>query len=153
VEVTVSDGSGVRLTGPATRDLPVESLVCKACDRQTVTRDLPPIGIDVAAVLEQLAEVGESAGPEPESHDPPTCACGVSALTWSTVVPLTVHTAGATMIGEVSTTHSSAAPSGILSCPACSGSWDVTRPGMPTRILKAFSAFTAAVSRGEVGVG
>jgi len=151
--LTASDSRGVRLAGPTARDVPVESLACKACDRQTVTRDLPPIGIDVAAVLEKLAEVGGSDGPALEPHDAPTCTCGASALTWSTVVPLTVHAAGAVMIGEVSTRHSSAAPSGILSCAACSGSWDVTRSDLPTRIGQAVSGFAAALSRGEVGVG
>ena len=153
VEVTASDGSGVRLVGPAMRDLPVESLTCKACDRQTVTRDLPPIGIDVATVLEQVAEGGRFDGPALESHDAPTCTCGVPALTWSTVVVLTIHTAGTTMIGEVTTTHSWADPTGTMSCSACSGSWDVTRLDVPTRISKAFSAFAGALSRGDVGVG
>src|SRR3954454_12801712 len=54
--VLIASGrGGVVLAGPTVRDLPVESLTCKACARQTVTRDLPPIGIDVAAVLQQLA--------------------------------------------------------------------------------------------------
>ena len=153
VVLTASGSSGVRLVGPATLDLPVESLVCKACDGRTVTRDLPPIGIDVAAVLEQLAEVGRSDVAAREPQDAwPTCACGVPALTWSTVVPVAVHTAGPTMIGEVATTRRSAAPTGILSCAACSRSWDATRPDLPTRVLNAFRAFDASLSRGEVGV-
>ncbi|RNM11495.1 hypothetical protein EFL26_22565 [Nocardioides pocheonensis] len=151
--LTVSESRGVRLVGPPILDLPVESLVCKACDGRTVTRDLPPIGIDVAAVLEQLAGVGRSDVAAPGTHDAaPTCACGAPDLTWSTVVPLTVHTAGTTMTGEVPTTPSSASPTGILSCAACSGSWDATHPDLPARILNAFSAFDAALSRGEVGI-
>jgi hypothetical protein len=154
VVLTASDSRGVRLAGPPMLDLPVESLACKACDRQIVTRDLPTIGIDVAAVLEQLAEVGRSGGPVLASQGAsPICVCGVPALTWSTVVPLTVHTAGATMLGEVSTTHSSAPQTATLLCAACSGSWDVTRLDLPAHIREAFSAFTAALADGDVGVG
>lgn len=154
VVLTGSESRGVLLVGPPMVDLPVESLVCKACDARTVTRDLPPIGIDVAAVLGQLAEVGRSDVAAPEPHDAsPTCACRAQALTWSTVVPLAVHTAGTTMIGEVATTRPSAPPSGALSCAACSGSWDATRADLPAPILDAFRAFDAALSRGEVGVG
>ena len=40
----------------------MESLTCKACGRHTVTRDLPPIGIDVVAVLEQLAPAENAPG-------------------------------------------------------------------------------------------
>lgn len=153
VVLTASESRGVRLVGPVMLDLPVESLVCKACDGRTVTRDLPPIGIDVAAVLEQLAEVGRSdvAAREPRDASP-TCTCGVPALTWSTVVPIAVHTAGTTMVGEVATTRPSAAPTGILSCAACSGSWDAARPNLPARVLDALRAFDAALSGGEVWV-
>jgi hypothetical protein len=56
--LTASHGGGIGLAGSTVRDLPVESLTCKACARRTATSDLPPIGIDVVAVLEQLAAVG-----------------------------------------------------------------------------------------------
>jgi hypothetical protein len=152
--LSASDSRGIRLAGPTMLDLPVESLTCKACDRQTVTRDLPPIGIDVAAVLEQLAAVGRTDRPALSLQDgSPTCTCGVQALTWSTVVTLTVHTVGSTMLGEVSSRHSAAARTGTLSCVECSRSWDVTRPDLPAQVREAISAFTAALSRGGVGVG
>src|SRR5207247_1313485 len=101
---------------------------------------LPPVGIDVSAVLEQLAAAGRTDGsafrPQVASL---TCTCGVPALTWSSVVRLTVHTVGATMLGEVASTHSAAAPTGTLSCAACSRSWDVARLDLPAQIREALS--------------
>jgi hypothetical protein len=150
VVLTASRGHGIGLAGPTVRDLPVESLTCKACARRTVTRDLPPIGIDVAAVLEQLAAVGRTALPALSLRaGSPTCTCGVQALTWSTVVTLTVHAAGVTMLGEVSS-RPAPTPTGTLSCAACSRSWDVTRPDLPAQVREAISAFTAALSHGHV---
>ncbi|WP_457111540.1 hypothetical protein [Marmoricola sp. URHA0025 HA25] len=132
------------------RDLPVESLTCKACARQTVTRDLPPIGIDVAAVLQQLAGGRAIAPPPGERGGSPTCTCGEQALTWSSVVGLSVHVAGATMRGEVSSRQ--AVPTGTLSCGACSRSWDGTRADLPPVIREALSTFTGALARGAVAL-
>jgi hypothetical protein len=152
--LTGSDSRGIRLAGPTMRDLPVESLTCKACARQTVTRDLPPIQIDVAAVIEQLAAVGPTEPPPLGLRaGSPTCTCGEPALTWSSVVTLTVHVAGATMLGEVSSKHVAATPTGTLSCGACSRSWDATHLNLPLQIREAISAFTAALSRGDVRLG
>jgi hypothetical protein len=148
--LTASHGRGIGLAGTDVRDLPVESLTCKACARRTVTSDLPPIGIDVVAVLEQLAAVGRTALPSSGVQPlPPTCTCGSQTLTWSTVVALTVHTAGATMVGEVSA-RSFAVPTGTLRCGSCSGSWDVARADQPAQIRKATTAFCVTVSRGDV---
>jgi hypothetical protein len=153
--LTSSHSGGIHLVGPPLLDRPVESLTCKACDRQIVTRDLPPIGIDIAAVLQQLAEIGRTDGPALDLEDAmPTCTCGVQALTWSTVITLTVHTAGATMHGEVSSRDWPATPTGTLSCAACSRSWKVGTPsGMQEQIREALSGFAAALSCGEVGLG
>jgi hypothetical protein len=149
--VIASRNSGVVLAGPAERNLPVESLTCKACARQTVTRDLPPIGIDVAAVLEQLAAAGRAVvRPLGERGGSATCPCGEQALTWSTVVTITVHVAGATIRGEVSSRQVAAAATGTLSCGACARSWDGTSPHLPTQIREALGAFTGALARGDV---
>jgi len=40
--LTASPGPGIRLVGPAVRDVAVESLTCEACARETLTGDLPP---------------------------------------------------------------------------------------------------------------
>jgi hypothetical protein len=148
--LTASGSGGIGLAGSTVRELPVESLTCKACGRHTVTRDLPPIGIDVVAVLEQLA-AAETARPSPGvGAISPMCACGSPILTLSTVVALTVHTAGATMLGEVSPGNSAATPGGTLTCGACSRSWDVTRSDLSAHVREAVSAFIAALSRGDV---
>jgi hypothetical protein len=149
--LTASD-DGIGLAGSTVRDLPVESLTCKACGTNTFTRDLPPIGIDVAAVLEQLRATTTRA----PLHVPPaapTCRCGSEALTWSSVVELTVHTAGETMLGEVTTEASMGAPSGTLTCGACSGSWNSSRPDLPRQAQDAITAFISALSRGDVRSG
>jgi hypothetical protein len=152
--LTASHGRGIGLAGSTVRDLPVESLTCEACARRTATSDLPPIGIDVVAVLEQLAAVGGSALPSPGVRSlRPTCTCGSKTLTWSTVVALTVHTAGATMLGEVSSPHPGATPTGTLTCGECSGSWDVADPDQPAQIREATTAFCAALHRGDVRPG
>ena len=149
--LTGSDSRGVGLAGSTARDVRVESLTCKACARETVTRDLPPIDIDVAGVLEQLAAVGRTVLPLVGLRaGSPTCTCGERALIWSSVVTLTVHVAGATMLGEVSSRHLAATPTGTLSCGVCARSWDATRPNLPLQIREAISAFTAALSRGDV---
>lgn len=150
-----SDSGGIQLAGPPMSDRPVDSLTCKACDRQVVTRDLPPIGIDLAAVLQQLAAAGRPDGPALELDTAaPTCTCGAQALTWSTLITLTVHMAGATMLGEVSSRDWPATPTGTLSCAACSRSWEVvTAAGMAEQVREALSRFDAALSRGAVELG
>jgi hypothetical protein len=120
--LTASESRGIGLAGPTVRDLPVESVTCKACGRYTVTRDLPPIGIDVAAVLEQLAAAGQTARPSLDARaTSPVCTCGSHTLTWSTVVALTVHTAGTRMLGEVSPRSPAGTPRGTLRCGAGPG--------------------------------
>src|SRR5699024_2618841 len=115
---------------------PVESLTCEACGTETVTRDLPPVGIDVAAALEELA-----AGQPPSlSPGAPTCACGARVLSLTIVLLLVVHTAGASMTGEVSPAR--AWTTGTLSCAGCSGCWTVADPGLPPEIGAAIAAFT-----------
>lgn len=152
--LTASDGRGIRLAGSPVRDLPVESLTCKACARQTGTSDLPPIGIDVVAVLDELAALGRAAPPSLlVSTLSPACRCGALTLAWSTVVVLTVHTAGGTMLGEVSSTNSAVRPTGTLTCAACSRSWDVTRADLPTQVREATTAFSAALFGGDVRAG
>jgi len=150
--LTASPGRGIRLVGPAVRDVAVESLTCEACTRETLTGDLPPIGVDVAAVLEQLAEGGPVDAPA-VSRQPlaPTCLCGARALTWSWVLTITVHAAGASMLGEVVSRPSMGVRDGNLSCGACSRSWDLEVPGLPARVREAIGVFGAALSCGEVG--
>ncbi len=150
--VLTTSGGGIALTGPTVRELPVESLTCKACGRHTVTRDLPPIGIDVAAVLEQLAAVASACPSLGVQALSPMCTCGSQTLTWSTVVALTVHTAGATMLGEVSP-EGADTPAGTLTCGVCSRSWDHTLVDPPAQVQAAADAFNAALTRGEVRRG
>jgi hypothetical protein len=149
--LSASETGGIVLAGSTMRDRPVESLTCKACGRRTVTRDLPPIGIDVAAVLEQLAAAGRTAPPTLDAS--PTCTCGSNALTWTTVVALTVHTAGATMLGEVTAEGSAGPPGGNMTCGACARSWDVSDTDLPARVREAATAFAEAVARGDVSSG
>lgn len=149
--LTTSPGGGIGIAGTAVRDLPVESLTCKACLRRTITRDLPPIGVDVTAVLEQLADgriTSATVRPRVESLN---CLCGAQRLTWSSVITITVHMAGETMLGEVSSGPPGAAPTGTLSCPECSRSWESGRSDLPAQIQDAFLAFTGELSVGEVG--
>ena len=79
-----------------------------------------------------------------------TCTCGEQALSWSTLVTITVHVAGATMRGEVSSRQVAAVPTGTLSCGACARSWDGTSPHLPPQIREALSTFTGALARGDV---
>jgi hypothetical protein len=152
--LTASASRGIGLAGPTVRDLPVESVTCKACGRHTVTRDLPPIGIDMGAVLEQLAAAGRTARPSLDARaTSPVCTCGSHTLTWTTVVALTVHTAGTTMLGEVSPRSPADTPSGTLRCGACPRSWDVTCLDLPAQVQAASIAFTAALIRGDVRSG
>jgi hypothetical protein len=83
---------------------------------------------------------------------PPTCTCGSQTLTWSTVVVLTVHTAGATMLGEVFSRSLAGGPTGTLTCGGCSRSWDLSRADLPARVQEATRAFGAALNRGDVGL-
>jgi hypothetical protein len=140
--LTTADGA-VHLVGPALRDLPVESLTCEACGTETVTRDLPPVGIDVAAVLDELATGATRTHP----GTAPVCVCGARALTLSAVLTLVVHTAGATMVGEVS---SGPVCEGTLSCAGCSRSWAAADHGHPPQVQAAIATFNAALSSGEI---
>jgi len=141
--VLTTSHAAFHLRGPTLRELPVESLECEACGTETVTRDLPPVGIDVAAVLDELA-----AGASPSLlRAAPPCACGARALTMSTVLTLVVHAAGATMVGEVS---SGPIATATLSCARCSRSWDSVATHLPPRIRGAFATFTAALSSGRI---
>lgn len=142
--LTASDGA-VHLVGPALRDLPVESLTCEACGTETVTRDLPPVGIDVAAVLDELATGATRTHP----RTAPVCVCGALALTLSTVLTLVVHTAGATMVGEVYS-GPVCEGAGTLSCADCSRSWAAADHGHPPQVQAAIATFTAALSSGEI---
>jgi hypothetical protein len=142
--LTASDAA-IHLVGPAVRDLPVESLTCEACGTETVTRDLPPVGIDVAAVLEELAVAPTGSLPQAV----PACECGARTLSLSTVLTLAVHTAGATMVGEVSPGRVLAA-AGSLSCARCSRSWEAADPDLPPQVRAAIAAFTAALAIGEI---
>ena len=150
--VLTTYAGGVDLAGSTVRELPVESLTCKACGRHTITRDLPPIGIDVAAVLEKLA--AEEAGrPSVRAGATlPRCTCGSEDLSWSAVVALTVHTAGSTMLGEVSRSMA-ATPAGTLACGACRRAWDGIREDLPGQVQAAVDTFRAALTRGEVRIG
>jgi hypothetical protein len=140
-----ASGAAVHLVGPALRDLPVESLTCEACGTETVTRDLPPVSIDVAAVFEELAAGATRSLPRTAI----ACVCRARALTLSTVLTLVVHTAGATMVGEVSPGHVRAV-AGTLSCAGCSRSWDAADQDLPRQIRVAIATFTAALSSGEI---
>ena len=143
--VLAASGVTVRLVGPTVRDLPVESLTCEACGTETVTRDLPPVGIDVAAVLEELASGATRSGPQRV----PACVCGADALVFSTVLALVVHAAGTTMVGEVPTAPVRTA-AGTLSCAGCSRSWDAADADLPSQVRLAHDAFGAALSKGEI---
>lgn len=140
-----TSATAIQLIGPSLRDLPVESLTCEACGETTVTRDLPPVGIHVGAVLEKLAAASTGSLPGTE----PTCACGAQTLTLTAVVTLVVHAAGATMVGETSTQPIIEGAT-TLSCAGCSGSWQATDPDLPPHVVAAISEFTAALSSGDV---
>jgi hypothetical protein len=151
--LTASPGRGIRLVGRAVRDVAVESLTCEACARETLTSDLPPIGVDVAAVLEQLADAEYAVRPLIGRRSvAPACLCGAQALTWSSIVAITVHAAGASMLGEVSSSRPVGARTGTLSCGACCRSWDVELPDLPAQVSEAIGAFSSALSCGEVGL-
>lgn len=141
--LTASD-TAIHVVGPALRDLPVESLTCEACRTETVTRDLPPVGIDVAAVLEELAARPTRSLPRAV----PACVCGALTLTLATVLTVVVHAAGTTMVGEVA--PGAVATAGTLSCAGCARSWEAADPDLPLQVRAAFGAFAAALSSSDV---
>lgn len=143
--VLTTSAAAICVVGPALRDLPVESLTCEACGTETVTRDLPPVGIDVAALLEELASAPRGSIPQAV----PACVCGARALTFSAVLTLVVHAAGATMVAEVSPGPVPTAAR-TLSCADCSRSWDAADADPPTQVRAAIATFTAALSSGQI---